>query len=555
MENQAAAVERKKAYGVGKTMLCQYVIYPVVFTAIGLLPLGLLAFISIFDRDASIFDFVYVFIFAAVVGVLASQGPTLNTARGDAKNVYLNCTLLFAAPAFNLLLSLLLYLTAGEFAASLAMKIVNPAFILVNLMSEFCLPYCAVWLMPLLTGIYAAGAAVKMRRVLFSARYKEKANSKGRALDDTAVPKKLYDRIFLPVAAGALALVFAFTAVVTFPDIEYEVLKNRYEKLYFHEEVDFNFYDKVPFRPESELPKLSGTPSLTFGDIASSPNIDGATAFYPMYAAFAENIYTGVGQYVDESYEYYSDIFIDEAAEDTSSPIANKIICTKTNRAYERLTEGGADIIFAFEPSPAQVAEAAAAGVEFELTKIGYDAFCFFVNTKNRVSDISSENIVKVYSGEIDNWRKLGGTNNRIFAFTRPPNSGSQTIMENEVMRGTPISTRYSAAAVQSMGQILLVVDGYLNTPHAIGYTFMFYSSSMVTADSIKYLAIDGIAPTPETVRTGAYRYSVPFYAITRKGEQPPETLSFLDWVTGPEAKELIEKTGYVGLDIQPIKP
>jgi phosphate transport system substrate-binding protein len=120
--------------------------------------------------------------------------------------------------------------------------------------------------------------------------------------------------------------------------------------------------------------------------------------------------------------------------------------------------------------------------------------------------------------------------------------------MENAVMRGEEIDSRYRARTVISMGGAVRVVDSYLNSPVAIGYTFMYYSSSMVTSDKIKYLSIDGVAPTPESVQNVAYAFRCPFYAVTLESNDDENTAALLEWITSSEGQGLVAKTGYVPL-------
>jgi|GEM_PF-1657704 len=366
--------------------------------------------------------------------------------------------------------------------------------------------------------------------------------------------------------AAAVCLCLAFCAVYQYPEFEYKALKQRYENIPFNEEVDdYRFGTAFPFlpadnywAPDNILVTLDGPSALQFPDVAATPRLDGATAFYPVYAAFAQAAYAGFEEYAGERLEnlesytdpfaYPEELFLFAARE--GAPDEYDILsCTKTGAAYQRLVDKKVDMIFAFEPSAGQIAAAAARGEEFELTQIGYDAFCFFVNTENPVGALAENQVRDIYGGKITNWRRVGGKNKRIFAFTRPKGSGSQTAMENSVMKGKKIDVRYEARSVSTMGGAIRVVDGYLNSPAAIGYTFMYYSSAMVTSDAIKYLAINGVAPTPESVRSREYAYTQPFYAVTLKSNACAGTAALLEWAVGPQGQEIIGKTGYVTLE------
>ena len=165
--------------------------------------------------------------------------------------------------------------------------------------------------------------------------------------------------------------------------------------------VDLGEYE--PFSDNTKAVSLDQESTLKLSD--NLPTIDGATAFYPLYSAFVKAVY---------SKEEYDENF-------------NLVKCTKTANAYQNLINGDVDIIFALQPSEQQLEEAKNAGVKLKLTPIGREAFVFFANPKNPVSNLSIQDVQKIYSGKATNWNEFGGKNTRIKAFQRPENSGSQT--------------------------------------------------------------------------------------------------------------------------------
>ena len=360
---------------------------------------------------------------------------------------------------------------------------------------------------------------------------------------NVVVKKSIKDYLYIGYITG-LCLCFAFCVSYQYPEMEYKAMKLKYESISFSEEVDdYRFYTAYPFQDNNILATLDEPSTLQFDELETTPRLDGATAFYPIYSAFVQAAFTGFKEYAETS---NGDYYLFEAA--ANSFESNILSCTKTSAAYNRLVDKQVDMIFAFEPSESQIAAAEAKGEKFVLTPLGYDAFCFFVNTNNPVNTLTVEQVRNIYKGKIKNWKKVGGKNKRIMAFTRPANSGSQTIMENSVMQGEKINTRYQAFNVRTMGGMIRVIDSYLNTPAAIGYTFMYYSTAMVTSDKIKYIAINNVPPNSETVRNRTYAFSETFYAITLESNDDSNTAALLDWVTGPQGQEIVAKTGYLAV-------
>lgn len=289
---------------------------------------------------------------------------------------------------------------------------------------------------------------------------------------------------------------------------------------------DILLEDYMPFTG-SKVAQLSQEATLQKRASAAygHPRLDGATALFPVYSAFVQAVYPEKTRY----------------GEAEEAPL---VTCTKTNRAYERLIEGEADIIFCAGPSEAQLASARAAGVAFELTPIGKEAFVFIVNRQNPLENLSLNQIRGIYSGQITQWSELGvDALGEIIAYQRPANSGSQTALER-LMGDTPIMEAPQERISNGMDDIVQNVE-YRNLANALGYSFRFYCTEMMDSD-IKLLSIDGVAPTVENIRNGSYPITTTLYAVSRAGEENPNVQALLDWVVSPQGQELVEASGYV---------
>ena len=275
---------------------------------------------------------------------------------------------------------------------------------------------------------------------------------------------------------------------------------------------------------------LSEKADIAWDESASLPRLDGAKALLPVYAAFAQATYpedTRLVPYVND---------------------ANALVTyTNTVSAYERLMHGEADLILCAGPSKAEVEDARKLGVEFELTCIGYEAFVFIVNAENPLQNITVDEIRGVYSGEVTSWDELGVEGiGDIIAYQRNQNSGSQTTLE-KLMGDTPLMEAPSMYVSTGMEDILKTIE-YRNYPNAISFTFRFFCKDMI-GSGVKMLAIDGVEPTEENIRNGSYPLITPIYAVTRKGETNPNVQIMLNWITDAQGQELVEKSGYVGIN------
>ena len=297
-----------------------------------------------------------------------------------------------------------------------------------------------------------------------------------------------------------------------------------------------------PFADGTLAARLDSPASLRFDDFtARRLKLDGATALYPVYAAFVQAVYP------EGDYPLYP-------GGGSDSPYAGVVRCTNTVNAYDRLIRRETDVIFAAAPSQEQLAQAEAAGMALYFTPIGQEAFVFFVNSRNPVTSLTVEEIQGIYSGSITNWSQVGGEDRSIRPFQRAANSGSQSALER-LMDGLPLLEPEQEDRISAMDGIIQQVASYRNYQNAIGFSFRFYATEMVSSEEIRLLALNGVAPTPETIRDGTYPISSCFYAVTaapaglpEPRETDPELDAFLDWICGPEGQLLVERTGYVSL-------
>jgi phosphate transport system substrate-binding protein len=286
------------------------------------------------------------------------------------------------------------------------------------------------------------------------------------------------------------------------------------------------------------FPELDFTPSLRLSE--NMPKIDGATAFYPIFFTLGREIY------------------------DTDSKTLHEYVSlSQTKDAYSKLTRGEADLIFVLQPSDEQQNAARQAGVELKLTPVAREAFVFFVNENNPVSNLSVEQIQGVYLKKITNWKELGGKDEKILPFQRPTNSGSQTTMIKEVMDGKELPPPLRAEYSESMGEIVRRVAEYRDYPGSVGYSFRYFAQNMVryedskykvrinrgelTAGRVKFLSVDGVAPTVENIRNKSYPFTVDVFIATA-GTKNPHVQELIDWVLSPEGQKLVELAGYVGI-------
>lgn len=293
--------------------------------------------------------------------------------------------------------------------------------------------------------------------------------------------------------------------------------------------------------PDNILPKLNEISTLQLAQ-EEWLRLDGAEAAYPVYSAYANACYDGIGKY-----QYKPGTLTWHEQDKINAEFEKYIAFNNTVYAFTDLINKNCDIFFGAMPSKQQQLEAAALGEELVLTPIAKEAFVFFVNSANPVDNLTTQQIKDIYKGKTKNWQPLGGDDRRILAFQRPEGSGSQTLLQH-IMGDTPIMEPLKEEYIGDMGGIGTQVANYNGEAGALGFSFKFFLTGMLGRKDapVKMLAIDGVYPTDENIRSGKYPFTTNLYAITLKSNTKPHLQSFLKWMQSPQGQEIAEKVGYV---------
>ena len=176
---------------------------------------------------------------------------------------------------------------------------------------------------------------------------------------------------------------------------------------------------------------------------------------------------------------------------------------TKTTLSFYALVSGEADLLLVARPAEEAFAYADEMGVELEMRPIGVDALVFLTGEENPVDSLTQQQAVGIYTGEITNWKEVGGADAEIIAYQRNKTAGSQVMMENVVMQGEPMMDAPMEYRPSEMGALVDEVASYRNSASAIGYSVYYYVTEMYLREGVKLLAIDGVAPRTRPLPPG----------------------------------------------------
>ena len=169
-------------------------------------------------------------------------------------------------------------------------------------------------------------------------------------------------------------------------------------------------------------------------------------------------------------------------------------------------------------------------------TVVALDGIAIVVNPENPVSDLDIDTIAKIYTGEITNWKDVGGNDAEIVLIGREAGSGTRDGFES--ITDTKDACQYRQE-LTSTGDVINTVS---QNPDAIGY-----ASLSAVGESVKALTVGGVKASEATVKDGSYVVQRPFVLVTKEGTKlSPAAQAFFDYALSADAASIIAAAGAV---------
>jgi phosphate transport system substrate-binding protein len=297
----------------------------------------------------------------------------------------------------------------------------------------------------------------------------------------------------------------------------------------------------------------------------SYPLVDGSTSTYPLGRLIACRLLNIPYQWVAnpnhefsmrsamgarvEDYQFVTRLLRATPGENAHSRRVTTLIneClsrhTGTHTAYTNLITGKADVILvAREPSADELEMAQ--GKVLNVRPVALDAFVFMVNEANPVEGLTTDQIRRIYSGQIAHWPKpWAGV--RLNAYIRDRNSGSQELMEQLVMRGLSFDEKFRYRDMLSgMGGPFHALR---QDPHGLGFSVYYYAHYMTVSPATRLIAVDGVHPTRETIANRTYPYVTEVYVVIRDDlPEDHDARRLRDWLLSQEGQSVVAESGYI---------
>lgn len=163
------------------------------------------------------------------------------------------------------------------------------------------------------------------------------------------------------------------------------------------------------------------------------------------------------------------------------------------------------------------------------------DGVAVVVNPNNQVRALSAAQLIDIFAGKIDNWKAVGGEDRKITFYTRDEASGTREVFWEKGLQKGEVSPK--ANVVVSNGAMKTAVA---QDPAGIGYVSVGHIDQTVAA-----VAVDGVAPTHETVASGKYSVARGLYSNT-KGDPAVLTKKFIEFLYTAEGQKIISANGFI---------
>jgi phosphate transport system substrate-binding protein len=251
--------------------------------------------------------------------------------------------------------------------------------------------------------------------------------------------------------------------------------------------------------------------------------VDGSTTVGPIAKAFAEH-------YMSSHKEV--NITVSESG---------------SGNGAKSLLNGTADVATMSRPmKESELAAAQESKIQPVEHVVAMDGLAVVVHPSNPLGALTLDQVREIYLGKVANWKQLGGPDMAIVVVSRDTNSGTYETFETLVMNKEKM-----AAGIEYLGSNGAIRQKVQSTPGAIGYVGLGFVDR-----TLKALVVNGVAPSPETVLSGAYPLARPLYMYTRGRPQPDTHLyAFVMLSQTPEGRKIIEGLGFVPLPEAPSQP
>jgi phosphate transport system substrate-binding protein len=173
--------------------------------------------------------------------------------------------------------------------------------------------------------------------------------------------------------------------------------------------------------------------------------------------------------------------------------------------------------------------------------KVAVVGIAVVVNSKVKVDNIKKDDLIKIFTGQITNWKEVGGDDMKITTINRPKSSGTRGTFKKYALDGKD-EVEGKALTEDSSGTVKKTIE---TTDGSIGYLASSFVNDPANLSGIKVIKLDNIEMNKDNIKSGKYQVWAYEHMYT-KGEAKDLTKAFIDYMGSADTKTLIEKLGYI---------
>jgi len=212
-----------------------------------------------------------------------------------------------------------------------------------------------------------------------------------------------------------------------------------------------------------------------------------------------------------------------------------------TGVGMKNIAEGNSEIAMASREVTAE--EISNFGDKFKENLVGYDGIVIAVSKEiydTGVTALSKDQVKEIYTGEINNWKDVGGPDEEMMVVAREQGSGTRDTFNEDIMGDKKAETPGVNTVAGSNAEIRTALTG---SDKAIGYLGFSYAED----GAVGMITLDGVKPTAETIKDGSYELARKLYFYTF-GDTTEGAQAFIDYMMGEDGQKVAEEYGFVPL-------
>lgn len=231
----------------------------------------------------------------------------------------------------------------------------------------------------------------------------------------------------------------------------------------------------------------------------------------------------------------------------------NEYYDIEADEIIKKLTSGEINVAIVPDITDKQIKIAKTAGVQLETFEITKDAVVFINESSNRVTNLMNEDIIKIFSGNISNWKDVKGGDKRIKIYHPAKNSYVYNMMVQKVMGSVDVKSSEKENVIDISKALTNLDTDYYNNDGRISYTLyslyntMYDDVSDGVIKSDKILKINNVEPNEESFQNNNYPYTINYHIVIRSTE--PQNGNVRNWiksVLSEQGKNIAKEAGYI---------